>query len=211
MDHRLKFVVPVYGCGFISHGMKDGSQWVGRDESPERVAKWRDLWDPCRFLPGADVPMLWVTGTNDIAFTPRAWQLSYRFAPGTRFLSQRLNMPHSQAAGATPEEILAFADSVVRGRPPLIRVTAAGKIGSRAWVEYESRSRLTSSALVFTRESGAWQNRQWEKRPAMVNAERRFVYVDGPMDAVAWFFELTDERGLMVSSPHQLEEKFPVN
>jgi len=120
-------------------------------------------------------------------------------------------MPHSQTAGAAPEEIAAFADSIVRNKQPLVRITAQGQEGNRAWVEYDCKTPVKSASLVFTRQGGVWQNRQWEARRALTNAGKQRVQAEVPVDAVAYFFQLTDDRGLMVSSPHQPEEEFPKN
>jgi dienelactone hydrolase len=74
LDDRLKFAVPVYGCGFITSDFGDGTRFVGRTTAENLVQQWRKLWDPCMYLPKARVPMFWVTGTNDFAFTLKALQ-----------------------------------------------------------------------------------------------------------------------------------------
>ena len=75
VDERLKFAIIVYGCGYISQPSDDGPQFVGTKATPENVESWRNLWDPENFLPAANIPILWVTGTNGFAFTLRAWQI----------------------------------------------------------------------------------------------------------------------------------------
>ena len=79
VDSRFKLAVPVYGCGFYR-------QTVFKDQlaklSPEQADRWMAWWDPSAYLGGAGMPMLWVTGSNDFAYTLNALQPSYRLAQG---------------------------------------------------------------------------------------------------------------------------------
>lgn len=200
LDSRLKFVAPVYGCGFISYPSKDGSQFVGKNDTPELLAKWRETWDPARYLAGAKMPMLWLSGTNDFAFTPGVWQQSYRTAPGPHTLSLHLRMAHGQSEGAAPEEIAAFADAILRDGLPLPRVTGQDRSDDQVWAGYESEKPLKSATLIFTRQEGPWQDRLWESIPATVDTARGRVSATLPGEARAYCFQLVDERGLIVSS-----------
>lgn len=204
LDDRLKYAAPVYGCGFISFDSRDGSQFVGATQSPEKVKRWRELWDPARYLPSARLPMLWVDGTNDFAFTLRALQSSYLAAPGPRTLSTRVRMQHGHGGpGESPEEIRAFADSIVNGGTPLARITGQGMENGEAWVEYQSGIPLASATLNFTRDSGTWQKLLWESLPATVDEARRRASARVPDGATAWFINLADKRNLIVSGELQ--------
>lgn len=201
VDTRLKFAVPVYGCGFISEESDDGSTFVGAKGTPDQRAAWRALWDPAVRLPSAKVPMLWLTGTNDFAFTLRAWQRSYRAAPGTAALSLRVRMPHGHGgAGENPEEIRAFADSIVGTGAPLVRVLEQGIDKQAAWARYVSDTPLTRAELNFTRGSGRWQDRLWETTPAVIADGR--VTAELPAGATVCYFNLVDARSLIVSTEH---------
>ena len=48
VDHRFRFAVPVYGCGFLG----DNSAWLARFEQmgPEKAARWLGWWDPSVYL-----------------------------------------------------------------------------------------------------------------------------------------------------------------
>ena len=80
VDPRFKLAVPVYGCGFYDKTIfADELKKLG----PDRAERWMAWWDPSRYLGGAAMPMLWVTGSNDFAYTLNALQPSYRL-PGGR-------------------------------------------------------------------------------------------------------------------------------
>ena len=201
LDPRPKFAVPVYGCGFISHKFDDGSQFVGADLPEGPTSRWRELWDPANYLPKATVPMLWVNGSNDFAFSLRVHQMSYRLAPGPRTLTIRLRMVHGHdGPGESPEEINAFAESIVSGGIPLARVISHGRDKNRAWVEVKSATPLTLTELVYTRDGGPWQNRLWETIPAEIDAAQRRIAALLPEGVTAYYFNLTDNRNLLVSS-----------
>ena len=73
------------------------------------------------------MPILWVTGSNDFAYTLNALQPSYRLPRAPRTLCIRLRMPHGHGgAGENPEEIRVFADSILKGGAPLPRITRPG-------------------------------------------------------------------------------------
>lgn len=201
VDRRLKFAAPVYGCGFISEESDDGSSFVGQKGTPEQRAAWRALWDPAEFLPDAATPLLWLNGTNDFAFTPHAWRRSYQAAPGTRAISMQVRMPHthgpvSEEAG----EIYAFAQSIVGGGAPLVKVDGQGRERDRAWVGFKASWPLKRAELNFTRDGGRWQDRRWETLPAEIAGNR--VSADIPAGAVVYYFNLVDSDGLIVSSEH---------
>lgn len=192
VDTRLKFAVPVYGCGYIA-----------RNENEE-------LWDSKYRLPSAKVPMLWLNGTNDFAFAMNVWQNSYRTAPGTQAICARVRMVHGHgAAGENPEEIRAFADSLVNGGKPLARVVRQspdqGDKTGRVWVEWETDAELPiqKAQINFTRTAeGRWKDRVWETAPAEIDAATRRATATLPADAAVYYFNLIDVRGLIVSSEH---------
>ncbi|AHF93526.1 acetyl xylan esterase [Opitutaceae bacterium TAV5] len=208
IDTRLKFAVPVYGCGYISENEDDGSRFIDSkapwEKSGNRVTIWRALWDPKNRLPQARVPMLWLNGTNDFAFALSAWQRSYRAAPGTQAICLRVRMTHAHGApGENPEEIRAFADSIVNGGRPLVRITGQGREGPDAWVTWQSATPLRQARLNFTRTAtGRWQDRVWETLPAMIDITASRVSATLPADAAVYFFNLIDDRDLIVSSEH---------
>ena len=87
VDPRFKFVVPVYGCGFLGEDsvLKPKFEAMG----PEQAGRWLSLWDPSIYLPHAQMPLLWVTGDLDFAYPLSSLQKSYRLPPGERYLSVR--------------------------------------------------------------------------------------------------------------------------
>lgn len=150
------------------------------------------------------MPMLWVTGTNDFAYPLDSLQKSYRLTHGPRTLAIRVRMPHGHGgAGENPAEILAFAESIVKGGVPLAKITGQGRDKDRAWVAYQSESPLQRAELVYTCQTGKWQQRQWETAPAEVDATKTQASARLPQGVKVFYLNLIDQRGLLVSSEHE--------
>ena len=197
VDDRFRFAVPVYGCGFTTdHAFAKSVTGLGE----ERAARWMRWWDPSAYLADAKMPMLWVTGSNDFAYTFNALQKSYRLPKTPRTLCIRLRMPHGHQSGWAPKEIDAFAESILNGAPPLIRITDQGETDGIAWATFESSSPVVKAELNVTRDTGPWQERKWEALPAQLEAGK--AHAELPDGTTVYYLNLTDERGLLVSTEH---------
>ena len=192
IDGRFRFAAPVYGCGYLG----EDSTWLKNfaEMGPERAAKWLGWWDPSVYLPGAKMPMLWVTGTNDFAYPFGSLQKSYRLPAGPRTLAIRVRMKHGHPDGAKPEEIFAFAETMLRKGPKPVRVVAAEQN------EVRFQGKVVRAELNYTKAAGKWQEREWASVPAELRGKTARAAV--PEGATAWYFNLFDARGLVVSSEH---------
>jgi dienelactone hydrolase len=199
VDRRFKLAVPVYGCGFYRDTVfQDGLKKL----APEDADRWMQWWDPSVYLGKADVPILWVTGSNDFAYTMNALQLSYRLAPGPRSLCIRLRMPHGHGgAGENPTEIRAFADSLLKGGVALPRITGSGRDGTNVWATYTSEIPVAKAELNYTKDTGRWQDRKWETIPARQGDD--LVSASLPKGTRVYYFNLFDDRDCAVSTEHE--------
>lgn len=199
VDSRLKFVAPVYGCGFTrDHNFApsvNGLGQVGGD-------RWMRWWDPSAYLAQARMPMLWVTGTNDFAYTFPALQKSYRLAAGPRTLAIRLRMPHGHGpAGEAPKEIQVFADALLNGGAPLAKVTGQGRDGRNVWATFEAKAPVVKAELCYTLASGPWMQRRWETAPATIAGGKVTAVL--PEGVTVWYLNLFDDRMVVSSSEHE--------
>ena len=197
VDTRFRCAVPVYGCGFLG----DNSAWLPAFErlGKEKTQKWLDQWDPSVYLRReTKVPMLWVNGTNDFAYPMDSWLRSAELHdPST--LCLRIRMPHGHGpAGENPEEIHVFMNSILKGGKPFATFVEGLGEGPHKMVRYKSDVRIVKAELCFTRDSGKWQDRNWESIPAGLSAET--AHADLPRGATVWFFNLFDERDCVVTA-----------
>lgn len=204
VDTRFKFAAPVYGCGFLG----ENSHWLETDFQKlpaATVERWIGLWDPSQHLARARVPLLFTNGTNDKHFRPDSWRKTVRLAassgsPVTRSLQVR--MPHDHPPAGDPREITVFADSIVNGGPPLAQITGVGRDGPRVWTTWRAATAapVTKVELVFTTDSGGWPTHHWRTLDAARSASRAEVRI--PENTTAFYFNLHDSRGCIVSTEH---------
>lgn len=201
VDSRFRFAAPVYGCGFLG----ENSAWVPRLEKlgAEKSQLWLQQWDPSGYLGQAQMPLLWVNGTNDFAYPMDSWQKSYRLPKSPHTLCLRIRMPHGHGpAGENPEEIHAFANQILKGGKPLAKITGQGTGDGAAWATFDAAVPLTHAELCYTRDSGRWQDRPWEAIPATIDAEKSRVSAAIPDGTTVYYLNLFDERMCAVSSEH---------
>lgn len=201
VDNRFKCATPVYGCGFLD----DNSAWLDgfKGLGAEKTRKWITLWDPSVYLADAQMPTLWVTGTNDFAYPMDSLQKSYRLPGGAHQLAVRIRMPHGHGgAGENPEEIHVFANAVLKGGVPLAKVVEQGRDGDAIWVTYDSQTPIVKAELTYTLASGIWKERLWESIPATVDGGAHKVVATLPKGTTVYYVNLFDERDVVVSSEH---------
>jgi len=197
VDNRFRFAAPVYGCGFTTeHAFAQSVLGLGE----ERADRWMRWWDPSAYLANAKMPMLWLSGSNDFAYTLNALQKSYRLPQTPRTLCIRLRMPHGQGQGSAPEEIAVFADSILKDAPPLAKITEQIKDGSTVGATFESSVPIVKAELNYTCDTGRWQDRKWEAVPAAIQGTK--VTATLPENAKVYYVNLIDERKLVVSTEH---------
>jgi len=199
LDDRLRLAVPVYGCGYLHRnsvwkpmldGMPDG----------QRTA-WIDAFEPSCYLPGARLPMFWVSGTNDGAYALDSLQRSYRLAPGPRTLRITVNMPHGHSAGMDPLEIGAFADAQLRGATPLPELGEVQRDGAVVRAPLRSRLPIQTATLHYSADAIPWDHRRWSSVPAAVGEDAVEARLPDERPLL-YFFTVTDLRGAVVSTDY---------
>ena len=201
VDDRFQFAIPVYGCGFLPDS--DGNQ--GLAIKPGRYTEVvNQFFDGSAYFENVKIPTLWVNGTNDKHFPMPSTQQSARAVQGPTTMRYELRMRHGHGPGWAPEEIYAFADSIVRDGAPLTRFEVPELDGDRAWVDFESATKVTGVNVYFTRDAGLWPEREWKEAPASLSGST--ISAAMPEGATVYYFSATDERGLMVSSEIGLVE-----
>ncbi|MBU0609992.1 MAG: prolyl oligopeptidase family serine peptidase [Armatimonadetes bacterium] len=199
VDPRYQLAVPVYGCGFTNeHSFAGSVNGLG----PGKAARWMRWWDPSAYLAEVKFPMLWVTGTNDFAYTFNALQKSYRLPQTPRTLAIRLRMPHGHGdAGEGPKEIYTFADSLLKSGQPLAKITGQGRDGANVWATFEGPVAITKAELLYTKDLGKWPDRKWEAVPAQLSDGK--VTATLPEGVTVYYLNVYDERNCAVSTEHE--------
>ena len=204
VDKRFRFAVPVYGCGFINDSPAWASTWEAM--GPERADTWHRLWDPSQYVAAIEAPTLWVNGANDRHYPLSIHGRTYALCGGDKRLSVRPGLGHSHVSGWQPEEIYAYADSLVNNGAPFLRITAHGREGSEVWAEYDPSGPPTSAELRYTMDVKDWVECEWLAAPATIDADAHRVRATIPDGWHAYFINLIDGRGLIVSTNRVVAE-----
>jgi cephalosporin-C deacetylase-like acetyl esterase len=201
LDNRFKFAAPVYGCGFLgedSYWQETVFQKIGDDQ----VKRWLMLWDPSRYVGKARMPMLFCNGTNDKHFRPSSWQKTYRLPKTPVTLALRVRMRHAHAPVGDPKEITVFADSILKGGKPLPKITGQGQSKDEVWATYESMVPVVKAELNYTKDSGPWRKRKWNKAKATLDSGGKRVSAKLPAGVKACYLNIYDKRNCLVSTKH---------
>ena len=195
VDARFRFAIPVYGCGFLPDS--DGNQGVAI-----RPGKYTEVvntyFDGSAYFGNVNIPTFCVNGTNDKHFPMPSTQQSALAVNGPATMRYELRMRHGHGPGWAPEEIYAFADSIVKKGDPLIQFEKPEVLGKRASVSYKSSVKVDEAKFYYTLDSSVWPERLWEEASSTLSASMLTAAI--PSGTTAFYFSATDERGLMVSS-----------
>lgn len=200
LDHRLKFAVPVYGCGHY----RETTFAAALDKlPPDQRDLWYNTWDAAHYIPGIRAPTLWVNGPNDRFFWPPAWQKSHQQMPANlSTASLRLGMKHGNPPAGDPHEVLVFTDSIVRGGRELPRIIDTRREDKTVRVQFESSGGVARAELVHTSDtSSPWEKREWHATPATITD--REIRVELPSDALLYYIALQDDRGVTVTTDYE--------
>jgi hypothetical protein len=200
VDPRFRFAAPVCGCGFL--GLNSAPATEVRAMGPKNAQYWLGLWDPAIYLPRATMPILWLSGTNDPACPLDAFQESYELPRTSPTLCVRVRMPRREEADAGLEEIHAFAEAMLDNGPPLAQVDIRRREGQKACVAFTGQTPIVKVELNYTTDTGPWQARNWQTAAALLDTKAGRATGILPKEATAYFFNLTDQRGLVVSTEH---------
>lgn len=202
VDGRFKFAAPIYGCGFLG----DNSVWLDTFEKlgTDKAELWLSQWDPSQYLGAVQMPMLWVTGTNDFAYPMDSLQKSYHLPKAPRTLCLRVRMPHGHGGLAfNAPEVHTMAEAVLGDGKPLPKVVSHGRHGRDVWVTFDSPTPMVKAELNYTTDTGKWQDRNWQTIPATLDAAAGKATATLPEGVTVYYMNLIDMRNLIVSSEHE--------
>lgn len=185
--------MPIYGCGFLDHD----SPWVAELDTlpPKQRNRWLKLWDPVSYLHLSKVPTLWVTGSNDHAYSLEMLSRSIDVCGVKAMLSIHIRYPHSHNDGWKPRETYAFADSFCKDTAEL--KSPKVKVNNRKITLTDSN--VKKATLCITEDFSTNQERYWKQIKMHKLHGSRFLAVL-PDGIIGWFVNATDQSGNITSS-----------
>lgn len=115
----------------------------------------------------------------------------------------KLRMSHGHPPAGDPKEITIFADSFVRGGDPLVKLLGQGRDQNTVWATYSAAVPIQKAELLYTKDRGAWRERNWDAVPAQLDSSEHKVIATLPPGTTVYFINLTDSRDCITSSEHE--------
>lgn len=196
VDDRFKFAVPVYGCAALAGS--DGTFGM-EGLNQEQLKRFMELWEGSIYLAHSKVPMLWINGTNDINFPLDSWQKSVNIVKGQSKQRAEIRMLHGHN-GFVSDEAVAFADGIINGVASLPEIGKVERSGNQVSVKVIGNKEIIKAELCYTLYGGKRSNRLWESIPAAISGETVTAVL--PENTTAFYFNITNERRLMLSSEY---------
>ena len=192
VDPRLRFAVPVYGCGFLQDNSADEWMRIFADMTPAKRREWppalRSLAIPARSRSAHAlrdrVPTISPT-RSIVCGRARTW---FR-APCATACACGCRTGHE--AGWAPAEIGRFADSILGDAPGLPEFGDVSMVAGEVSCPASSERGIERAWLLHTVEDGPWQEREWQRTPAAVSDGT--VRADVPADATVWFLAAEED------------------
>ncbi|MBC7337105.1 MAG: hypothetical protein H5U01_12680 [Clostridia bacterium] len=170
---------------------------------PEQRERWVRFFDPSQYLGRVRCPIFFLNGTNDFAYPLDSYRKSFDLIPGEKYIRIEVRMKHSHPDGWAPQEIGLFADALLKGGQPLPRLSPLHRENRTVWCEVTSAVPVKEAHLNYTADVGRWQGRQWSSVPARLEHDR--VVAELPSEQLsAYYLDVVDERGAMISTPPEI-------
>ena len=176
----------------------DSRRWASSGQ------RWLAMWDPTHYLPGAKMPMLWVTGTNDFAYPMDSLRKSYRLPAGDRRSASASACRTATARPARTQGDPRLRRSIVNGGPPLCAGSRARP--STGWTSRcpsSPRSPVVKAEFDLHEGPGAVDAAEVERWPGRRSAaSATTAKATLPAGTAAYYVNIDDERGRVVSTRH---------
>lgn len=211
IDERFAFAIPIYGCGYLYEASNQYGQSFAA-MPPEIAQKVKRRWDPSAYFDRVQIPMLWVNWTDDHHFPLHLFSKSYlavrQGSHHQSHLSLQFGLGHSHSAGWKPKEIYTFADQITRGTQDLPQIASCESKGTAVKVHVTSQVPVVHTELRYATDTSDWFKIEWFIHEASYDSQTHLIHAEIPENAVAFFIQITDERGCLVSTPvHELASK----
>lgn len=197
VDDRFSFAIPVYGCGYLYETKNKYGNSFRSMESAD-AEKIKQLWDPSSHLPNTQMSTLWINSTEDQHFSLDITTKSAQTVKGSSQMTIHPGMKHGHAHGWAPPEIYAFANQHLRQGQPLPQIKDCRNENGRIEVAYVSPTFLQKAELWISENVEDWYSAVWT--PITMETDEKKAWADLPGTARAYFANLTDSRGLTVST-----------
>jgi dienelactone hydrolase len=204
LDDSFSFAIPVYGCGFLPE-TPHYKKLLAR-LTQEQQNFYINNWEPSLYIPLQKQPTLFVNGTNDFHFTMNSFTKTFEASNTEKYLYVQHNMKHGHGQGWKPETIYDFANFITKNDKKPQTVTLKN-IDANNTLYYSYTADIKSSKLYYTTNFADWggKNYHWIELKATVTENE--ISATLPKNAVAYFLNITNKKGIAYSTAMTLINK----
>lgn len=189
-DNRYAFAIPIYGSGYLDFEPSPKLPSVFRNPAVKKLWSAADRFDKVSF------PVLWKCWLHDAAFSVGATNLSYLATKNSgSLLSMSIKMCHSHIDAWNSLESYRFAEGIVKGKLPLIKLKSEPVgFGEIAFdIEIPEDFEGVAAELFYLTEPLHYDensniNKTWQSIKPLLQDNRVICTV--PKDACCYFVEL---------------------
>ncbi len=198
LDHRFKFAIPVYGCGYLYDSPKYSVDMAAN--TPAEEAFYRANWDPSLYIPLQNCPLFYVNGNNDKQFAMNIATRSFKAMPSEKYLRIEHKMRHSTVFGYAPQEIYHFADYITKNGHKPLSVSIDSVMGKSVFASFEGVAK--SAVLFYTLDTGTWvqDEYEWLQMDLELNAETAQMMAVLPDYTQCFYINVVTDEDYMYSS-----------
>lgn len=198
IDDRFKFTIPVYGCGYLQG--TDGNMGRRLAKGGEYLEHALKYWEASVYLPNSQTPTLFVNSTNDPFFPLPATVKSGQSIQGEANYLIIKGMPHGHKPGWEREEIYAFANTILYGKPKLLKPKQPEINEGELKFSLEQIDDLETVQVLYTHDTtNIWAKKQWEVLEMNLEGKTDFN-IELPKSTLAAYYHIQNKEGLSISS-----------
>ncbi|NME70741.1 acetylxylan esterase [Flammeovirga aprica] len=203
VDQRFCFAIPIYGCGFLNG--TDGA--MGQHFKNGNQAYRDNLlnnFEGQKYLPLANMPMLFINGSNDHHFPIPGSVASYKAPKSDSYLYIEDQLGHGHPPAWKVKESYFFADAVINNKPIMSVQKTVMNLGKGTISAIVKSTKPVKATVFYTEDSGKWEERKWKSATANVNGKK--VSGEISKNATAAYLFITDENGMTLSSEVKFQD-----
>lgn len=188
LDNRFKVACPVYGCGFL---YKSGSMAPQIARQPEFAQqRWKEQYDPSVYLKNAQIPILFVNGTNDNHFYLDQFSESYKLAKN-RDLSLRVGLKHGHFPAWKVPEVQNYIAAVLKVSNTINpgKITEIKVVDNR--IDAAFSNNVNSVFMNYTLSNTLSPKSEWIEQAIPINGKK--INCELVPDCKFWFLSVEDE------------------
>ena len=199
LDDRYKFIVPVYGCGYLYESAHYGPGFANKPASD--LEFYMKNWDPSLYIPFFNAPTLYINRDHDKQFTMNILTKSYHALTVEKYLSVRNDIGHGGGTGSSQPAMFAFADYITGNGAKPVSFAFTERDGNSVTFNYEGT--IKSARLYTILDPADWHqdNVKWDENSASFDANENTIAGTIPNGTQYFYVNVTDEDGSIYASP----------